>query len=382
MLHAEWAASALQLTPHEVRPIRWTVSVRSVVIRAIVSLTAVSFLAGACAAPSGEAVVPSPSSARPTETAAKTPSVPKTAAEIVVTASDLPSDFKQLFENATCAPATLPNPRPQTCFERYFARIPPAPGSLTLDATALVYANAADATEAFARILKVNYYVPTTATEVPLSESIGDEFRVYQEAFTGSTAPQFRMWTRTGPVVTYVQTGNLADVTRLGKLQVARAAEGRAAVTSSGPAVVGSPAVIPAAPTSSPVSNVVQSPKIGSPVVYSDGFKLTVLGLEEQPASGLFVPSAGMRLVTVIVRFDNGAAKTFAVNPFNFSLQDGQGFRRSPRSSNRNDQLRVTDVSPGGVLAGSLTFDAPIGDTRLSLIYTGYDHPQATVALY
>lgn len=158
-----------------------------------------------------------PASASPSPTA-------KTAAEIVVATSDLSVEFKQLLENASPDPI-LPNPPPAQQFERVFARLPPAPGSVTIRARAYVYRTEADALEAFPRILKINIatYAPKSATEVALSESIGDESHVYQEAFNGSVAPQFLLWSRVGAVVTFVQTGTLAEVTRLGKLQVARA---------------------------------------------------------------------------------------------------------------------------------------------------------------
>lgn len=91
-----------------------------------------------------------------------------------------------------------------------------------------------------------------------------------------------------------------------------------------------------------------------------------------------------MRFYTCSVRFDNGSSATIHASKFDFVLQDSTGVRRDPvfGYGDRNDVFNSGDVAPGGVLAGTITFQAPIGDTRLLLIYSNYPLPQVTYRLY
>lgn len=121
-----------------------------------------------------------------------------------------------------------------------------------------------------------------------------------------------------------------------------------------------------------------------APVVYADGWRLSVLRLEDNAAGPYAPPSAGMRYVGVMVRFDNTSATTHRVSIFDFALRDGVGVRRLPRLFvDRTDEFDSGNIVPGDFLAGMLIFEAPIDDTNLELIYEGgISHSQATIRLY
>lgn len=150
----------------------------------------------------------------------------------------------------------------------------------------------------------------------------------------------------------------------------ASAAGLQAAFDRAGPG----PAVTPAPPTVY---------RIGETVRYADGWRLTVTKLEEAPSSNQYIqPKAGMRFVAVVVKLENGTTKAISPSPYDFKLQDGTGVRRSYEITTRDDRLTTSELAPGAFVVGSVTFSAPIGDTRLQLIYEQYGYKQATFQLY
>jgi hypothetical protein len=111
--------------------------------------------------------------------------------------------------------------------------------------------------------------------------------------------------------------------------------------------------------------------KIGAPVTYPDGWKVTAVRWEEQPPSRLTTPAPGLRFVVVVVRVDNATTRTEPVNPFNFKLSDSAGVRRDTPIGTpaRSDELHNTFLEPGSFVSGSIVFEAPIGDSKLQLLY-------------
>lgn len=137
----------------------------------------------------------------------------------------------------------------------------------------------------------------------------------------------------------------------------------------------------PATPRPSATPRLV--PTIGQSFTYTNGWRLTVLKLEEQPAGRFQTPDPGTRYVTVTVKFENGGTLAQSASPYAFKLQDSTGVRRSRTYySDRNDQLALGDVAPGAFVVGSMVFLAPVGDTRLRLIYEEYGYQQATFELF
>lgn len=152
-----------------------------------------------------------------------------------------------------------------------------------------------------------------------------------------------------------------------------------AAPRTPAPVVTPSPTPPPATPTTRTTY------RIGEGATFADGWRATVLRLEEQPAGTYTKPSPGMRFVAVILRFDNGSTQSVSLSPFlELKLQDSAGVRRTPRLfSYRNDALSSGRVAPGSFVSGSVTFEAPIGDSRLQLVYDrGYSHPLVTFVLH
>lgn len=123
--------------------------------------------------------------------------------------------------------------------------------------------------------------------------------------------------------------------------------------------------------------------KVGAAVTYTTGWKVTVVRSEPQPASSSTSPSAGMQFIAVTVRYDNGTTKQDSYNAYDWKLQDSTGVRRGPAFFiGRTDKLNSGELAPGSFVQGSIVFEAPIGDARLSAIYEKYGYKLATWQLY
>lgn len=151
--------------------------------------------------------------------------------------------------------------------------------------------------------------------------------------------------------------------------------------TATSAAATTPPAAATAAPTPTPTPR--SAFKIGETVTYQDGWKVTVTKFEEQPAARFSSPKPGMRFVAVILKFENGSTKPVSPNPFYFKLQDGAGVRRTASFfTDRGDSLSSSELAPGAMVAGSLVFEAPVGDSKLSLIYEHIGYRQTTFELF
>lgn len=124
--------------------------------------------------------------------------------------------------------------------------------------------------------------------------------------------------------------------------------------------------------------------KVGEAIAYKDGWRLTVMKSEDSaPLSNFFTPKPGNRYVAVFVRHDNGSPKPVSANPFFFKLQDSAGIRHDPALfASRDDKLGSGEIAPGAFVVGTIVFEAPTGDTKLSLIYEQFGYAQTTIELY
>jgi len=124
--------------------------------------------------------------------------------------------------------------------------------------------------------------------------------------------------------------------------------------------------------------------KIGEAIAYQDGWKLTVMKSEDStPTSNFFTPKPGMRYVAVYVRHDNGSPKPISSNPFFFKLQDSTGVRHDPAIfGSQDDKLGSGEVAVGSFVVGSIVFEVPAGDSKLSLIYEQFGYAQTTIELF
>lgn len=138
--------------------------------------------------------------------------------------------------------------------------------------------------------------------------------------------------------------------------------------------------VAPPTPSPSPAAIIL---KAGANVAYTDGWKITLLRSESQSPSTYSTPKPGMQFVAVIVRYDNGTAKQASFNEFDWAMQDSSGVRRiAAFFLGRNDDLNSGQLAPGSFVQGSIVFEAPVGDARLSVIYQKYGYQLATWQLY
>lgn len=137
-------------------------------------------------------------------------------------------------------------------------------------------------------------------------------------------------------------------------------------------------------PTPAPSADLPIILKAGMSVTYTNGWKITVLRTEPQAASTYSTPKPGMQYVAAIVRYDNGTLVEASFNSYDWEMQDSAGVRR--RESffypSRNDALNSGKLAPGGFVQGAIVFEVPVGDARLSLLYSKYGYKLATWQLY
>jgi len=152
--------------------------------------------------------------------------------------------------------------------------------------------------------------------------------------------------------------------------------------TQSPPPLTVAPAT--AAPTQPPATATPRRAfKIGDPVAFTDGWRLTVMKIEDQAAERFFTPKPGMHYVAITVRHDNGSPKEVSFNTFYFKVQDSNGVRRDGSIfGTRDDSLKSGQLAPGGFVVGSLTFEVPVGDKQLQLIYEQFGYAQTTIELF
>lgn len=111
--------------------------------------------------------------------------------------------------------------------------------------------------------------------------------------------------------------------------------------------------------------------KIGDTVQLGDNV-LTVTKVDKSAGDEFDKPKQGNEFVIVHVRIENKGKDTIDYNPFDFKLQNsnGQLVDAAITSIGGNTALEAGQLTPGGKVEGSITFEAPKGDTKLQLQYT------------
>lgn len=125
-----------------------------------------------------------------------------------------------------------------------------------------------------------------------------------------------------------------------------------------------------------PTLDLTSTRKVGQSVSYAGSWKVTAVKIEELVANSALAPKPGMRLVVVTVRYDNGGTKEIAFSASDWKLQDGSGAKRDPLVvPSRTDTLQRGVVAPGSLVNGTLVFEVPTDDKKLSALYqaTGYN---------
>jgi len=147
-------------------------------------------------------------------------------------------------------------------------------------------------------------------------------------------------------------------------------------------AATSAPPVTPA-PVATPTPSAIVA-RLGTFVTYTDGWRIEVLRTEPQAPAQYSTPKPGLQYLAVIVRYDNGTAAQQSFNPYDWKLQDSTGVRRDVAFflGDRADTLHSGQLAPGAFVQGSIVFEMPVGDTRLSAIYDRYSYKVATWLLY
>ena len=111
--------------------------------------------------------------------------------------------------------------------------------------------------------------------------------------------------------------------------------------------------------------------KIGDTVQLGDNV-LTVTKVDKSAGDEFDKPKQGNEFVIVHVRIENKGKDKIDYNPLDFKLQNSNGqLVDSAITGIGNDTaLQAGQLTPGGKVEGSITFEAPKGDTKLQLQYT------------
>jgi hypothetical protein len=166
-------------------------------------------------------------------------------------------------------------------------------------------------------------------------------------------------------------------LTQRGQSDSAAASVSATATPTASPAQTPTPR-----PTPTPDATIAPQ-KVGDPISYTNGWSVTVTKWQEQPPSRFATPEPGLRFVAITIRLDNASAVNVQATPTYFKLQDGSGIRRSRESFiDRSDQLATSTVAPGGFISGTIVFAAPVGDTKLTVVYEQPGYAQATWQLF
>lgn len=99
---------------------------------------------------------------------------------------------------------------------------------------------------------------------------------------------------------------------------------------------------------------------------------ITVDYVEHLRGGGSFTPKDGNEYVVVYITLENIGSEIERYSILNFALQNSTGVRLHEAFSDidRKTNIGVGELAIGDKLTGTVTFEAPIGDTELGLVYT------------
>lgn len=103
-----------------------------------------------------------------------------------------------------------------------------------------------------------------------------------------------------------------------------------------------------------------------------DGTIITVVNVEKSPGNEWDKPQEGNEFVIITVRYENNSDENISYNPFDFQIKNSQGQITEQAFVITEGWLTLNsgELAPGGKVEGTITFEAPIGDEGLQLIYT------------
>lgn len=114
------------------------------------------------------------------------------------------------------------------------------------------------------------------------------------------------------------------------------------------------------------------------------GLAITINSIDRNFNTGnrFDVPDEGMEYVKVNLTLVNKSRNRVEYNPFDFELENGEGDIQSYATSIQDDHLGSGSLASDGKKTGSLIFEVPAKDTRLTLYYEDYTNGEAGFKLY
>lgn len=109
---------------------------------------------------------------------------------------------------------------------------------------------------------------------------------------------------------------------------------------------------------------------IGEEAIWGDG-AITVTNVEKSQGIENDKPSEGKEYVIVHVTIENKGESNLRYNPYYFKMQNSQGqqVNTTYTTVDQDTALHAGELIPGGKVTGTLTFEEPIDDDGLILVY-------------
>lgn len=98
---------------------------------------------------------------------------------------------------------------------------------------------------------------------------------------------------------------------------------------------------------------------------------ITVTNVEKSQGGTYDKPNSGKEFVIVYVTITNKGTSNLSYNPYYFKMQNSNGQQEDITftSIDQDTSLSSGELIPGGVVSGTLSFEEPINDSKLVLIY-------------
>lgn len=102
-----------------------------------------------------------------------------------------------------------------------------------------------------------------------------------------------------------------------------------------------------------------------------DGTIVTVMGVDKSSGEDFDKPKEGMEYVIVTVHIYNNSSDKISYNPFDFKVQNSSGQITDMAFSivDTETAMESGELTVGGEVEGTITFEEPIRDSGLILIY-------------
>ena len=102
-----------------------------------------------------------------------------------------------------------------------------------------------------------------------------------------------------------------------------------------------------------------------------NGASITVTNIEKSQGAKYTEPKAGKEFIIVYLTIENKGTTNLNYNPYDFKMQNSQGYQEdyTYKTLDEDTELHYGTLIPGGKISGSVSFEQPIDDPGLILIY-------------